>query len=341
MLTALTLLFSLPAFAVPEAELSAALFAPSAYSRAALTGVGGLPLSYIRFGTPLPRGCLVIVPGQSEPALKYAEVAYDLTAAGFGPIYSLDHRGQGFSGRMLEDPQKNTVRKFDDYVTDFATFVDQAVLQDKNCAHPALLAHSMGGAITAAYLEKMGNASPFRKVAMSSPMLKILFPAPRTEHGVIIETFFACNSPFGPSCDDYAQCGPLNLDEPFAPNLLTHSASRFSLKIEMFRRYPEIKVGSPTVRWVRQAALADRELRRPRNVQRIASQVLLLEAGNDHLVDIEAENEFCAALGSRCEKVLYPGAYHEILMETDSVRNHALARATAFFSESRSDAAPY
>ena len=41
---------------------------------------------------------LVISPGQGEPALKYAELVYDLKDTGYD-IFVIDHRGQGASDR--------------------------------------------------------------------------------------------------------------------------------------------------------------------------------------------------------------------------------------------------
>ena len=36
-----------------------------------------------------------------------------------------DHRGQGLSGRMLDNPQPGYVESFDDYVQDFKQFYDE------------------------------------------------------------------------------------------------------------------------------------------------------------------------------------------------------------------------
>ena len=84
----------------------------------------GYRLRYSRFGcAPGAKGALVIAPGRSEPSYEYAETAIDFIARGFAPVYVIDHRGQGLSPRLLEDPDKSHVEDFDDYIQDFTQFV--------------------------------------------------------------------------------------------------------------------------------------------------------------------------------------------------------------------------
>lgn len=336
----LALAFSAPAFAVPESnygqvkdllENRTGFYTTGTFLGAELAKIG-----YTKFGSaPGEKGCLVIVPGQGEASMKYIEVAYDLSQKGFSPIYAIDHRGQGTSDRMLPDPRKNSVRKFGHYAQDLATLVDEIVMKDPACRghRMSLLAHSMGGAVTAVYLENEGANNPFQKVAMTSPMMKIAYPQGKTENSVITETFFACIVPVVPGiphCDDFAPGkGPYDPSEPFAGNAYTHSAVRFGLKKELFEKWPNIIVGGPTVRWVRESAIADKELREPQNTARIDASILLLQASNDTIVDNAGESEFCAGTKG-CRLVKVGGANHEILMESDSIRDRALDQVAEF-----------
>ena len=68
-------------------------------------------------------------------------------------VYILDHRGQGFSGRMVEDTQIGHVEKFNDYVTDLNTFVLDVAKPANAGQNLFLVAHSMGGCIGSLYIE--------------------------------------------------------------------------------------------------------------------------------------------------------------------------------------------
>jgi len=48
------------------------------------------------------KAAIVISTGRTEAAIKYKELIYDLYNNGYS-IYIHDHRGQGLSGRMLEN----------------------------------------------------------------------------------------------------------------------------------------------------------------------------------------------------------------------------------------------
>jgi lysophospholipase len=56
----------------------------------------GYRVRYSRFGcTIAPRGSIVLFLGRGEGSFEYYETAIDFIDRGFGPVYVLDHRGQG------------------------------------------------------------------------------------------------------------------------------------------------------------------------------------------------------------------------------------------------------
>lgn len=84
----------------------------------------GYRVRYSRFGCIVaPRGSIVVFPGRGEGSFEYYETAIDFIDRGFGPVYVLDHRGQGLSPRLLEDPHKGHVARLEDYVDDALAFV--------------------------------------------------------------------------------------------------------------------------------------------------------------------------------------------------------------------------
>ena len=337
----LSLLASTSAFAIPETRPEAALHLlenrDSFFSQGSFRSSDGSKVSYTRYGagTLGPKGCLVISPGQGEASLKYVELAYDLLERGFAPIYAIDHRGQGFSDRPLPDREKNHVKFFSDYAKDFGLFLENIVLKNPACQAQRinLIAHSMGSAVAALYLESVGEHSPFKKAIFAAPMIKIHFPAGKSEKSVLWETWFACNTPFGPSCSAYVPGkGGYDPQTPFEGNPLTHSETRFNLKKFVYQKWPELRMGSPTVRWVRQSVLAGVRLRRTENAARIATPILILQASEDSIVDNSAQNEFCGTVRN-CRVEIINGAKHEIFMEKDFIRDPALSLSVNFFHQ--------
>ncbi|ELM3618586.1 alpha/beta fold hydrolase, partial [Aeromonas sobria] len=201
---------------------------------------------------------ILIVNGRVESYLKYQELAWDLWRQGYS-LYLIDHRGQGMSGRMLDDPQKGYVDHFDDYVVDLKQFHDQIIMADQP-AKLFLLAHSMGGAISARYLERWPD--DIKAAVLSSPMLGInlgglpkwLAKGLATTIGTVGD--WIGEPPYGPGQGGYQ-------DHGFADNGLTHSQSRYQAFRQLYELHPQIQLGGATAHWIYQgitgadAAIAD------------------------------------------------------------------------------------
>lgn len=103
----------------------------------------GMSIAYRRYSLPDAGKCVVISHGFCEFAEKYNEVAYQFLRAGYS-VYVPEHRGHGYSGREVDDPELVHVQSYDSYVTDFARFVETVVSPGEE--HRIVFAHSMGGA---------------------------------------------------------------------------------------------------------------------------------------------------------------------------------------------------
>jgi len=86
---------------------------------------------------------ILISSGRTEAAIKYKELIFDLFKNGYS-IYIHDHRGQGLSGRMTENPEMGYIDTFQFYIDDMKYFYDH-FLTPKSYKKTYLLAHSMGG----------------------------------------------------------------------------------------------------------------------------------------------------------------------------------------------------
>lgn len=329
-LTLLVLIFSCShGFAVTEESLHTALdadilpFYTTQLQSGVFEGKDDVPISYVKLEMPGEKGALVISGGRTESHIKYAELIYDLRQAGFS-IYILDHRGQGFSGRMLDDPHKGHVESFEDYVTDLKTFVD-TVVNARN--HPArfILAHSMGATMAVIYAAR--HPDDFDGLILCAPMLQLntrLIPevvALFLANGVTVLGMGNAYVPGGAKYDPFG---------PFEENELTHSQIRFSIRRELISRHPQIALRGPTNRWLRESLKAARQARD--TAVKIEVPVLLLQAEMDTAVRPKGQDEFCRRTKD-CTKVALAGARHEILLERDDVRDKALAYILDFLNK--------
>lgn len=293
------------------------------------TGVGGVPIRFVRFSTPQHQRVVVVSPGRTESYIKYSEVAYDLFHNGYD-IMVIDHRGQGRSGRMLADPSRGHVENFADYVDDFALFYHQEVKTLGYQQHVAL-AHSMGGAILAQFLAREPTA--FSAAALCAPMFGIHLPMPDwvadrildwTENHPMLRDYYAVGT---------CKWRPL----PYAINPLTHSRERYRNNLRYYADHPELQVGGATYHWVRESIQVGREI--IAQAASIKTPLLLLQAEEDRIVDNQAHRDFCqvrsdAGCPGEEEKLwVIQGARHEILFERDHLRAEALNLILAFFNQ--------
>ncbi len=284
-------------------------------------GKAGVNIAYRKFLVPSERGRLVISPGSSEPIRKYAEVIYDLKDLGFS-VFILEHRGQGESGRMLADSEIHFVESFDDYVEDFSTFIDTIVRSESN-SKLFLLAHSMGAAIASLY--SIQNPTTFEATVLSSPMFEVN-TSPYPEGVAYLLVSLGCKLGYGQS---YAPgSGPYVLGNAMPLGSVTMSVVRHQMTENIFINHPETRLGGVSYQWVLASFGALATIAKSSSF--FVNPVLLLQAGDDTLVRSGAQDQFCKNV-KRCEKIVFPQARHEILMERDFIRNAALGEIKGFF----------
>lgn len=317
-----SLLFSTLAFSVSETDLPfdwEAKIHPfyQTMKKGTFKNPQGLTISYSYTQSNHPRS-VVIAPGRTEPAVKYAELIFDLKDS-FN-IFIIDHQGQGESSRILSDSNKGHVVKFDHYVQDFSQFIE-TVVKPNNSKPLYLIAHSMGGAITTRYMNQ--HPETFQKAVLVAPMLK-MNTDPYSETIACLYSEFLVLTKKG---SDYAPgYGPYKPDEDtFEKNVYTHSPSRFEVTKNISLNDPSSVVSGPTARWVHEALLATKKI----DKLKITTPVLLFQAGDDHVVMPERQDSFCGT--HQCEKVHVEGAFHEILMEKDVIRDNVLSKIRLFF----------
>lgn len=298
------------------------------YEQAGFLGKGDILINYMKMGKAKgASGSIAIVPGRTEAAVQYTEMAMDFIAKGFSPIYILDLRGQGFSGREIKDSQKGYVENFADYVDDFHIFTEIAY-QDPNTDKQNffLVAHSLGGAIVTSYLENYN--SPYTLAALISPMHKIKLD--ESEDATLKKTWMACYLPFGGGCDQYVPNGGPYKAAPL-PAGSTLSATRHKLIQWIWKTWPEVQIGSATVKWVRESILANQDMRKKANVKKIKTPFMILQAKADTTVDNAGQNEVCGYT-KLCTLIVFKNADHKLPHESDSARNQVLESMVNYFN---------
>lgn len=294
-----------------------------------LNGSGKLPLSYYAHLTPGAKQAVVISSGRMEMAVKYAELCYELVHAGYS-VFLLDHRGQGLSGRELDNPDKGYVADFALYHQDMDLFV-RTIVQPSAHQQYLALGHSMGCAILAGYIQHYCH--PFSAAIFASPMFGIYTGlVPTTLAEALALAFGAVNRRLSPV--PWYFPGQSNYREKaFANNPLTSSIERYHWLHQLYREHPKARLGGVTTYWVQAA------IRAMRTIQAEAANwplpVLLLQAAADKVVSNHGQNQWFAQLPTQLlhQKVVLPHARHEIFMETDALRQQAVNAINVFLRQ--------
>jgi lysophospholipase len=271
------------------------------------------------------RGTAVIVQGRGEFIEKYFEVIADLRRRGFA-VATFDLRGQGGSERTLSNRRKGHVLAFTEYDRDLAIFIDEIVLP--TLPQPLLgIGHSLGGNILLRGAQD--EASPFARMVLLAPMIEIhpdMLGASRP-----IAKAYASIAPLLGFATAYVRGGS---DEPseltiFDNNKLTSDHVRWSRIKSILETAPDLAVGSPTVGWLRAALRSCAMLSRPDYPKYVCVPMMLFAAGADRVVTSKAIEDFAVDLKSGGH-ILMAGARHEILMESDPIRQRFWAAFDAY-----------
>jgi lysophospholipase len=268
-----------------------------------------------------PRGTVLLLHGRNEYIEKYFETMADLAAGGL-TILTFDWRGQGGSSRLVRDPLRGHIDRFDDYVSDLGEVLHALALP--HCPPPFyVLAHSTGGLI--ALLAEPILTGHIRRMVLVSPFLGL--PASRFALGGIrLATGTMGLVGLG---GYYANRRRASRPEPFAGNPLTSDPHRFMRAAETVRLNPQLGLGGPTARWVSSALRAIDRVSDHDFTSNFSIPTLIVAAGADQVVSTVATERFAARLRNGALLVI-DGARHEILQEADFFREQLLAAFDAF-----------
>ena len=280
-----------------------------------ITMADGAVLKYQSITHAEKQNIVILLGGHTESFVKYAELFYDLRDIELS-IYALDQRGQGFSARMLPDREKDYIDDCQTYLTDLEQFIKD-VVHPRTDAKVIILGHSLGGAVAAAYAERHPNQ--LSGLILSSPYLGSK-AGPFALFIVQVLDFFGMGKKYVPGG------GPFSI-VPFEKNKETHSRIRHERKMQDYIDNPTIRLGYPTNHWMTEMEKMGRDIRN--NSKTITCPTLVLQAEKDEYADRRAQDEFCTNI-PKCEKVVLYGAFHEVLIEKDEIRDVALSTIRSF-----------
>ena len=255
-----------------------------------------------------PRGSVVVSPGRTEAIEKYFETACALTDRGYVTLVH-DWRGQGLADRLLPDRLLGHAVGYQDFLADYAALL---ATYEARLPRPWIaLGHSMGGCLTLLALAE--GERRFSAAILSAPMLGI-----RVGAAPPIVARALASALTGLGRGGLAVPGPAAV-ATFEANIVTHDQVRYARAEGLLEACPDLALGPPTWGWLDFAFKATTRLAKGRGVPLIDIPVTVVAAGDDRLVDNAALRRVTARL-PRGRYVEIPGAFHELLQESDDVQ---------------------
>ena len=236
-----------------------------------------------------PRALVLLFHGFGDHSGRYAHVAEWLAGRGYA-VWALDQRGHGRS-----PGPRGHISRFAQFLGDVAALRKRAAAEV--AAPQVLLGHSFGGLVVLRYLETAPQGlagavvtSPFIDVAFKAPAWKMALakllagPVPGLGMSTGLSTAHLSTDPaVGRAADA----------DPLYHGRMTPAAWR------------EIQAAQVAV-------VAEAE--------RVATPLLFLLAGDDHIVARAASEALARSLPQSPDVRVYEGMYHEILNERDQAR---------------------
>lgn len=260
------------------------------------------------------RGTVVLLGGRSEFIEKYSETIDEIAQRGYA-VYTLDWRGQGLSDRLLPNRYKGFVHSYEDYLTDLTGFMEM-IVQPRAVAPIVVLAHSMGAHIALRYMHDMPGL--VAKAVLTSSLVDI---AASGLSKALIKRIVGWISTAG-----FRECYATHTQDfdpakkRFANNRLTSDLDRFHHVNKLLADEPGLAIGGVTFGWLDAMFRSIEEIKTGGYAEGIMTPTLFIAAGDDAVVSIEAQKDFCRRMPNG-RMVTIPHARHEVMIETDTIRS--------------------
>ncbi len=272
--------------------------------------------------TGAARGSILFQTGRGDLMEKWFESLAHWHAQGWN-ITGFDWRGQGGSGRVLPDPLTGHIDDFKIWTRDLSDF-----WADWSASAPGphiAIGHSMGGHLVLRTVLE-GTIKP-DKIILSAPMLGFetkMLPVSWVALAVRLVGAIAPHRPAWKSNE-----------RPSAPNVrrrsyLTHDDSRYEDELWWREQQPDHVLGPPSLGWLSAAYQSTIWTSAGKKLENLNIPTFFFGTDGDQLVSPEAIRAFAARVPGAKLFMFDEAVAHEILRETDLVRDQALAHIDAF-----------
>ncbi|OHE74573.1 MAG: hypothetical protein A2Y14_00900 [Verrucomicrobia bacterium GWF2_51_19] len=290
----------------------------------------------LRYATFKPKGkadhSVVLLQGVHSTIEFCMELTDDLLARNY-EVWVFDWRGQGGSDRYFKGSQRIHIDSFDSYLRDLEYFLAKVVRPEVQ-ENLFFLAFSMGGHLCMRYLMDC-DTSFLNGAFFVSPMFDIhTRPYPRCLTPLIPlacklglkERYFFRHRDF--SLQHYK----------FEGNKSCHCRERFQYQRNVLLHNPQLATGGFTFGWIRALLQSLSHIHRTENLQKIQVPVFIVDAGEEYVVNASRDAIIASHIPNATLRT-YAGAFHNILIEVDTIRSQFLEDFDFFIKKATSTAA--
>jgi lysophospholipase len=260
---------------------------------------------------------VLVVNGRGENLDQYNELYFDIACATGADVYSYDHRGQGYSSRLvLEDRFRGHVESYDDYVEDLDRFYKNFIMSG-GYDEFYIVAHSMGGAVSV--LWACENEDKIDGLFLSAPMFELKSPIP----DFIARPALATLSAFGFSKSYIIGSPGKPSIGPFKSNKLTKCKVRYELMCKN-NRYDDgaISLVRPTNKWALASYKASDKIKQ--NIHKLKNvKGIIFQAGEEQYIRNDAHIELSP---KHWDVMSFPNDYHQLFHAPENTRAVILDR---------------
>lgn len=262
-------------------------------------------------------GSVVLINGHREFIEKYKEFIEDFQSRGLH-VFTMDHRGQGLSDRLLNNPRKSHNPDFKRNVRDIQEFV-QEIVRPAELGHPVyMVSHSLGSQFALRYLhdypgvvDKAILLSPFTDIGQGG-FFKLIF----------VKLFFKFMNLIGMSrmfAPKQAERKSM-IDHDVAFERLTHDKDRYYHSQTAIKMNPDLFVGGVTYGWLNGAMKSIKKLKSKGFMEAITTPCFFILSGDEKVVNNQNTFKLIARM-KNVKVTTIEGARHELYRESDEYRD--------------------